>query len=90
QQVGLINVNPDIDWRNLTMQFAGPEASLAAAIPLCLLCLDPNAPAPKPSNSKATHFPTNLKDNWKREESAPLPQLSLNTPQRLPSNILQN
>ncbi|KAG5347998.1 hypothetical protein C0989_011271, partial [Termitomyces sp. Mn162] len=30
----LQDVNPDINWKNLTMQFPGPEASLAAAIHL--------------------------------------------------------
>ncbi|KAG5733978.1 hypothetical protein E4T56_gene6788 [Termitomyces sp. T112] len=31
----LQDVNPNINWKNLTMQFPGPEASLAAAIHLC-------------------------------------------------------
>ncbi|KAG5347295.1 hypothetical protein C0989_012386, partial [Termitomyces sp. Mn162] len=30
----LRDVNHDINWKNLTMQFSGPEASLAAAIHL--------------------------------------------------------
>ncbi|KAG5335392.1 hypothetical protein C0989_001253 [Termitomyces sp. Mn162] len=32
----LQDINPDIDWKNLTMQFLGPKASLAANIPLSL------------------------------------------------------
>ncbi|KAG5325715.1 hypothetical protein C0989_010939, partial [Termitomyces sp. Mn162] len=30
----LRDINPDINWKNLTMQFPGPEASLVAAIHL--------------------------------------------------------
>ncbi|KAG5733023.1 hypothetical protein E4T56_gene3616 [Termitomyces sp. T112] len=32
----LQDINSDIDWKNLTMQFLGSKASLVAAIPLCL------------------------------------------------------
>ncbi|KAG5350005.1 hypothetical protein C0989_000742 [Termitomyces sp. Mn162] len=32
----LQDVNPDMDWKNLTIQFPSPKASLAATIPLCL------------------------------------------------------
>ncbi|KAG5735420.1 hypothetical protein E4T56_gene12784 [Termitomyces sp. T112] len=34
QLLWLQDVNPDINWKNLTMQFPGPKASLAAAIHL--------------------------------------------------------
>ncbi|KAG5721942.1 hypothetical protein E4T56_gene18412 [Termitomyces sp. T112] len=41
----LQDINSDIDWKNLTMQFSSPKASLAATIPLCLQSiLDPNIP----------------------------------------------
>ncbi|KAG5329387.1 hypothetical protein C0989_009572 [Termitomyces sp. Mn162] len=56
----LQDVNPDINWKNLTMQFPGPEASLAAAIHLRFqsipdpdATLDPTATptVPNPVNS---------------------------------------
>ncbi|KAG5729729.1 hypothetical protein E4T56_gene1016 [Termitomyces sp. T112] len=51
----LQDVNPDIDWKNLTMQFPGPEASLAAAIPLHLQSIsDSNISNPSASTSGAT------------------------------------
>ncbi|KNZ81306.1 hypothetical protein J132_02078 [Termitomyces sp. J132] len=52
----LQDVNPDINWRNLTMQFPSPEASLAATIPLCLQSiLDSNV-----SDSNASTFRVTL------------------------------
>ncbi|KAG5715225.1 hypothetical protein E4T56_gene3014 [Termitomyces sp. T112] len=32
----LQDINPNIDWKDLSTQFLGPKASLTAAIPLCL------------------------------------------------------
>ncbi|KAG5718343.1 hypothetical protein E4T56_gene8366 [Termitomyces sp. T112] len=41
----LRDINPDINWKNLTMQFPGPEASLAADITLDLTAT-PTVPNP--------------------------------------------
>ncbi|KAG5333795.1 hypothetical protein C0989_004803 [Termitomyces sp. Mn162] len=60
----LQNINPDIDWKDLTMQFPGPKASLAAAIPLCLQSTsDFDIPDPDASTSRATQHPSILNGN---------------------------
>ncbi|KAG5335144.1 hypothetical protein E4T56_gene10786 [Termitomyces sp. T112] len=71
----LQDVNPNIDWKNLIMQFPGPKASLAATIPLCLQSfLTSNISDLDSSDSGTTQTPTLLKENQGREESAPLLQ----------------
>ncbi|KAG5349986.1 hypothetical protein C0989_000849 [Termitomyces sp. Mn162] len=60
----LQNINPNINWKNLTMQFSGPKASLAAAIPLCIQSpSDPDIPDLDASTSKATQSSSILKDD---------------------------
>ncbi|KAG5718773.1 hypothetical protein E4T56_gene2722 [Termitomyces sp. T112] len=55
----LQDVNPDINWKNLIMQFPGPKASLAAAIPLCLQSiLDSDVSDSGTSTSRATLSPS--------------------------------
>ncbi|KNZ81926.1 hypothetical protein J132_10205 [Termitomyces sp. J132] len=84
----LQNVNLDIDWKNLTMQFPGPKASLAAAIPLHLQSnLDPNISNPGASTSRATQSPTASNSDSNGEESATLPQSLSIKLQQLPPNI---
>ncbi|KAG5337095.1 hypothetical protein C0989_010809 [Termitomyces sp. Mn162] len=81
----LQDINPNIDWKDLSTQFLGPKASLTAAIPLCLQPpSNSNIPDLDSSSSRVTQIPTTLKDNQEREESAPLPQSPLNKPQWLP------
>ncbi|KAG5351918.1 hypothetical protein C0989_004556 [Termitomyces sp. Mn162] len=64
----LQNINPNINWKDLIMQFPGPEASLAATIPLCLQSpLTFNIPNLNFSNSRATQTPPTLKDNKGRK-----------------------
>ncbi|KAG5715675.1 hypothetical protein E4T56_gene456 [Termitomyces sp. T112] len=71
----LQDVNPNIDWKNLTMQFPGPKASLAAAIPLCLQSiLDSNVSYPSASTSGAAQTPSTSNGNPNREGSATLPR----------------
>ncbi|KAG5720921.1 hypothetical protein E4T56_gene405 [Termitomyces sp. T112] len=71
----LQDVNPDIDWKDLTMQFPGPKASLAAAIPLHLQSiLDSNISHPSTSTSRATQSPSTSDDNPDKEGDATPPQ----------------
>ncbi|KAG5335993.1 hypothetical protein C0989_012379 [Termitomyces sp. Mn162] len=71
----LQDVNPDIDWKNLTMQFPSSKASLAAAIPLHLQSnLDPDISDPGASTSGATQSPTASDSNLDDEESTTPPQ----------------
>ncbi|KAG5725246.1 hypothetical protein E4T56_gene12714 [Termitomyces sp. T112] len=84
----LEDINPNINWKDLSMWFSGLKASLAAAI---LLHLQPSSDTDIPdldsSNSGATQTLTTLKDNQEREESAPPPQFLLNKSQQLPTSI---
>ncbi|KAG5351021.1 hypothetical protein C0989_008276 [Termitomyces sp. Mn162] len=87
----LQDINPDIDWKNLTMQFSGSKASLAAAIPLHLQSiLDCNTPNPNSSTSRATQSPSTLNGSQENEDDMPLPWPSLSKSQWLPPNISQN
>ncbi|KAG5723345.1 hypothetical protein E4T56_gene334 [Termitomyces sp. T112] len=59
----LQDVNSNIDWNNLTMQFPSPKASLAAAISLYLQSIsDSNVPDPDASTFRATQSPSTLDD----------------------------
>ncbi|KAG5333542.1 hypothetical protein C0989_005493 [Termitomyces sp. Mn162] len=70
----LQDVNPNINWKNLTMRFPGPEASLAAAIPLRLQSiLDSDISHPGTSTSGATQSPSTSNDNPNKEGDATLP-----------------
>ncbi|KAG5350744.1 hypothetical protein C0989_009431 [Termitomyces sp. Mn162] len=87
----LQDVNPDIDWKDLTMQFPGPKASLAAAIPLCLQSiLDFDVSHPSASTSRATQSPSTSDDNPDKEGDATPPRSPSITLQRLPPNIPWN
>ncbi|KAG5333726.1 hypothetical protein C0989_005031 [Termitomyces sp. Mn162] len=71
----LQDVNPNINWKNLTMQFPGPEVSLVAAIPLCLQSIpDSDVSHPGTSTSRATQSPSTSDDNPNKEGDATLPQ----------------
>ncbi|KAG5350386.1 hypothetical protein J132_09918 [Termitomyces sp. J132] len=60
----LQDVNPNIEWKDLTMQFSSPKASLAAAIPLSLQsALTADIPNLDSNNSRATQTPSKLKDD---------------------------
>ncbi|KAG5348499.1 hypothetical protein C0989_010330, partial [Termitomyces sp. Mn162] len=60
----LQDINPNIDWKNLIMQFPGSKASLAAAIPLCLQSiLDSDIFNPSTSTSGATQSPSTPDSN---------------------------
>ncbi|KAG5335673.1 hypothetical protein C0989_000756 [Termitomyces sp. Mn162] len=87
----LQDVNPDINWKNLTMQFPSPKATLAAAIPLCLQSiLDSDVSHPSASTSGATQSPSTSDGNPNGEESTTLPwplSIKLQWP---PPNIPQN
>ncbi|KAG5732059.1 hypothetical protein E4T56_gene18829 [Termitomyces sp. T112] len=70
----LQDVNPNIDWKDLTMQFPGPEASLAAAIHLCLQSIpDSDISHSSASTSGATQNPSTSDDNPDEEGDATLP-----------------
>ncbi|KAG5716352.1 hypothetical protein E4T56_gene8701 [Termitomyces sp. T112] len=57
----LQDVNPNINWKNLAMQFSSPKASLAAAIPLHLQSiLDSDIHDSNTSTSRATQSPSTL------------------------------
>ncbi|KAG5730217.1 hypothetical protein E4T56_gene11671 [Termitomyces sp. T112] len=71
----LQDVNPDIDGKNLTMQFPSPEVSLAAAIPLCRQSIpDSDVSHPGASTSGATQCPSTSDDNPDKEGDATPPQ----------------
>ncbi|KAG5732447.1 hypothetical protein E4T56_gene8398 [Termitomyces sp. T112] len=58
------DINPNINWKSLTMQFPGPNTSLAAIIPLHLQSpSNSNIPNLDSSSSGAAQNPTTLKDN---------------------------
>ncbi|KNZ78592.1 hypothetical protein J132_11162 [Termitomyces sp. J132] len=70
----LQDVNPNIDWKDLTMQFPSPKASLAAAIPLHLQSIpDLDVSHPSASTSRATQSPSTSDDNPNEEGDATLP-----------------
>ncbi|KAG5721451.1 hypothetical protein E4T56_gene13177 [Termitomyces sp. T112] len=67
----LQDINPDIDWKNLTMQFPGPKASLVAAIPLCLQSIsDSDISDSGTSTSGATQSPSTSDSNPDGKEYA--------------------
>ncbi|KAG5349556.1 hypothetical protein C0989_003181 [Termitomyces sp. Mn162] len=71
----LQDVNPNINWKNLTMQFPGSEPSLVAAIPLCLQSIsDSDVPDPNTNTSGATQHSSTLDGDQKGEDNAPPPQ----------------
>ncbi|KAG5735475.1 hypothetical protein E4T56_gene11129 [Termitomyces sp. T112] len=87
----LQDVNPDIDWKNLTMQFPSPKASLAATIPLCLQSIsDSDISHPGTSTFRATQSPSTSKNNPDKEGNATPPWSPSLTLQWLPSNIPRN
>ncbi|KAG5735301.1 hypothetical protein E4T56_gene10971 [Termitomyces sp. T112] len=70
----LQDVNPDIDWKNLTMQFPSPKVSLAAAILLCLQSIsDSDISHPGASTFRATQSPSTSDDNPNEEGDTTLP-----------------
>ncbi|KAG5732130.1 hypothetical protein E4T56_gene2160 [Termitomyces sp. T112] len=87
----LQDVNPNINWKNLTMQFPSPEASLVAAIHLCLQSIsDLNIPCPNTITSRMTQDSPTPDDNPNRERSTTLSQSPLDKLRRLPPNIPRN
>ncbi|KAG5734849.1 hypothetical protein E4T56_gene642 [Termitomyces sp. T112] len=87
----LQDINPDIDWKDLTMQFPGPKASLAAAIPLRLQSIpDSDVFHSGASTSGATQSPSTSDDNPDKEEDATPPWSPSITLQWLPPNIPRN
>ncbi|KAG5349346.1 hypothetical protein C0989_004461 [Termitomyces sp. Mn162] len=70
----LQDVNPNIDWKDLTMQFPSSEASLAAAIPLHLQSiLDSDISHPGTSTSRATQSSSTADGNPDGEGSTTPP-----------------
>ncbi|KAG5349254.1 hypothetical protein C0989_004993, partial [Termitomyces sp. Mn162] len=77
----LQDVNPNINWKNLTMQFPSPEASLAAAIHLRLQSIsDLDIPHPNTITSRMTQDSPTPDDNPDGERST--------TPSQSPSDKL--
>ncbi|KAG5734777.1 hypothetical protein E4T56_gene665 [Termitomyces sp. T112] len=60
----LQDVNPNINWKNLTMQFPSPKASLVAAIPLCLQSIS-DSDISHPSASTSGLPPNILQNQYK-------------------------
>ncbi|KAG5729125.1 hypothetical protein E4T56_gene3197 [Termitomyces sp. T112] len=56
----LQDVNPDINWKNLTMQFPGPKASLAAAIHLRFQSISDLNVTPDPTVTPMVPNPINF------------------------------
>ncbi|KAG5720011.1 hypothetical protein E4T56_gene6863 [Termitomyces sp. T112] len=84
----LQDVNPDINWKNLTMQFPSPKASLAATIPLCLQSIsDSNISHPSASTSRVIQSPSTSDGNPDKEGNTTPPQSPSITLQWLPPNI---
>ncbi|KAG5729760.1 hypothetical protein E4T56_gene911 [Termitomyces sp. T112] len=84
----LRDVNPDINWKNLTMQFPGPEASLAAAIHLHLQSIsDLDVPHPDTITSRTTQDSPTPDANPDGERSTTPSRLPLDKLQWLPSDI---
>ncbi|KAG5348705.1 hypothetical protein C0989_008840, partial [Termitomyces sp. Mn162] len=70
----LQDINPDINWKDLTMQFPGPKASLVATIPLRLQSiLNLDISHPGASTSRVTQSPSTSNDNPDKEGDATLP-----------------
>ncbi|KAG5349185.1 hypothetical protein C0989_005414 [Termitomyces sp. Mn162] len=87
----LQDINPNIDWKNITMRFPSPKASLAAAIPLCLQSiLDPNVSDPGASTFRATQSLSTSDSNPEGEENTTPPQSNPIKSQWLLCNILWN
>ncbi|KAG5734790.1 hypothetical protein E4T56_gene822 [Termitomyces sp. T112] len=60
----LQDINSDIDWKNLTMYFPSPEASLAATVPLHIQSFSNSEISNlSPSDPGATQTPSALKDD---------------------------
>ncbi|KNZ75209.1 hypothetical protein J132_03930 [Termitomyces sp. J132] len=71
----LQDVNPNIDWKDLTMQFPGPKVSLAATIRLHLQSIpDSDISHPSASTSRVTQNPSTSNDNPDNEGDATLPR----------------
>ncbi|KAG5735425.1 hypothetical protein E4T56_gene12790 [Termitomyces sp. T112] len=71
----LQDINPNIDWQNLTMQFSGSKASLAATIPLRLQPIsDLDVSNPSTSTSRATQSPSTSNSDLEDEENMTPPQ----------------
>ncbi|KAG5718806.1 hypothetical protein E4T56_gene2699 [Termitomyces sp. T112] len=80
----LQDVNPDIDWKDLTMQFLSPKVSLAAAIPLRLQSIpDSDVSHPGASTSGATQSPSTSSDNPDKEGDTTLPRTAVPQPATL-------
>ncbi|KAG5727060.1 hypothetical protein E4T56_gene20311 [Termitomyces sp. T112] len=76
----LQDINPNINWKNFTVQFPGSKASLVAAIPLHLQSIsDPNASNSSTSTSGATQSPSTSDSNPEGEENT-TPPWAHNTP----------
>ncbi|KAG5735323.1 hypothetical protein E4T56_gene11060 [Termitomyces sp. T112] len=87
----LRDVNPDINWKNLTMQFPSPEASLVAAIHLCFQSIsDLNAPCPDTITSRMTQDSPTPNANPNGERSTTPSRPPSDKLQRLPPNIPRN
>ncbi|KAG5352036.1 hypothetical protein C0989_004131 [Termitomyces sp. Mn162] len=70
----LQDVNPNIDWKNLTMQFPSPKASLAAAIPLCLQSVSgSDVSDPGANTSGAAQSPSTFNSDPEGERNTTLP-----------------
>ncbi|KAG5727488.1 hypothetical protein E4T56_gene12005 [Termitomyces sp. T112] len=84
----LQDINPDINWKNLTMQFPGPKASLAATIHLHLQSIsDLNVPHPDTITSGTTQDSPTSDTNPDRERSTTPSRSLLDKLRRLPPNI---
>ncbi|KAG5329301.1 hypothetical protein C0989_009965 [Termitomyces sp. Mn162] len=87
----LQDINPNIDWKDLTMQFPSPKASLAATIPLRLQSiLDSDISHPGASTSGVTQSPSTSDDNPNEEGDTTPPRSPSITLRRLPPNIPRN
>ncbi|KAG5349043.1 hypothetical protein C0989_006420, partial [Termitomyces sp. Mn162] len=87
----LQDVNPDINWKNLTMQFPSPEASLAAAIHLHFQSIsDLDVPHPDTITSRMTQDSPTPDANPNGERSTTPSRSPSDKLQWLPPNIPQN
>ncbi|KAG5724402.1 hypothetical protein E4T56_gene15992 [Termitomyces sp. T112] len=87
----LRDINPNINWKNLTMQFPGPKASLAAAIHLRLQSIsDLDIPCPNTITSRTTQDSPTPNANPDGERSTNLSRSPLDKLQWLPHNIPRN
>ncbi|KAG5725136.1 hypothetical protein E4T56_gene10241 [Termitomyces sp. T112] len=76
----LQDINPNINWKDLTMQFPGPKASLAAAIPLRLQSIsDSDISHPGTSTSGNRYKGPQYPDLRSSTNSATTPDLSATT-----------